>query len=1268
MNIVKLIIGLILALSVLYFLLPWVSKKIEEPFQGSNTCVPTTDTQVLGAAPIPSEVEADDYANKVKYGRQVFNSLGFLQPLTGRAFSDQLSDQIAPGQTESPLDTLNKKIASAFQTVELIPTRSSGPTVAPDVSLVYQYNSAVGSPVVAGYLVDNNAAVERSTSTNFKAVPGYVEEQLPPNDPLLGEAAKCENVSLDTTVDATGTVGNRPRKLARLDICDVLGTDSTELGAKCGVCVKGGEPLTVKTRPFVGGMYISTADAARGNTVPTAGTCPEGHFFRRGQKAACQAKLKSIICEEYGDKGGFTDASLTNPDNNCVACITPTNTVNYIYNNAQLPETSVTVRVRIVVPSGTGRNIIRVRYPTETNRVDTYYISPITVGETNMVNNVSTSATTNCIYFTASVDPKKTLQFEVVQEYPHRSSRGLSEVFLVSLPRLTAFARSIGCEIATYSQLSAIANQPNVCGVGYAKKADNTIGRYTSNTTSFGTTCSVIPEGQSGVVEVTGDVSNDTGIWCYGIKPPRDYLNPASMDGSTVINPEISNFRTSSSGSAADSTFSQYGLENTAAYRGIIIQLEEVLDDTASTTRAVSAEKFMTKVGQSDDQTLNAIISETETDVSVLDKYTRNGLFENSARITKPSSTGTSAISSVLSSNYWIWGKDQQTAYFTFTVRIPGYFKTPVSTTDAAKCTTGPLYADIDMFNRVLFDACTKQVGPTEGSLSDDCIKVVFKSQGNIDLGTLSPTRVGTGATNMKKLRYTDPELETGPRSKVQLIEYLSKLRSIALLDAGSAAIFTSMGLTTNDSDRKLALSNEASMSLFGKKAANPCEKLGTLDAETGVYKIALKTGTLDARCLDYLYKKTGQDDTATATILRDSATYSNIGDNYSFTAANQKQACQPNGTWAPIGPNGEVSTNAVSEINAEIANLTTPNMTEVEKAISIFNKVYTDANNPAATDIDAQAVAIQRCYGIVKKKYTTNCEGVLASKVRIVANSLFGASSSTVPQAITGWQILDASGANILTTGLAAGYSAITPIVNFSTNMTIVGVKAVMPSNASAGSNYEGLIVQLLDGSTANRVIVQKTLTAQNALEFNTEDIRPLVPYKNLQNLNGVLQGLRKQFRFESALYPQKYLTHAGGLGDYSDSSTIFQLGFNKDNLSTANSPIYSLYEPGTGSDTNKKYLCRNEDRIQMGSSNFYASWAILPATNGSPIHINIQSANQTSQFLVPKMNGTDIRVDVMMPESCPPEKFEASACWRLIPASSSSSDSAAPAPAPSS
>jgi hypothetical protein len=1263
MNIVKLIIGLFLVLSVLYFLLPWVSKKIEEPFQGSsndtNSCAPKIDETILVPAPIPSEVDKDLYKQTVEYGRQVFNKHGFLQPLTGRAFEGQLSDEIKPGETESPLTKLNTQIKLGLQNIDVMPDSNIPDLTTPTIEMTY--DKTTGIPILKGYDISNKDVVSRDalrsitgTTTNL----GYVEEQLPPKDPLFGNAAKCENVSLNTTVDITGAVENRPTPFVRKDLCSLLDTKSNELAGTCGICIKNADPLTIKERPFVGGMYIREANPAQLTNTPTAGTCAPGYFFVRGQKTQCEAAIKSIECEEYGTAGGFSNKSLTNPDNNCVACIQPNNTVEYIYNDPIEPKTAPnSIRVRIVVPSGTGRNLIRIT-PSDSSTVFTYNIFPTTVGATQMINSVN-QASTNCIFFNMNIDPSRTLQFEVFQEYPHRP-RGAEEVFLVQLPNyilesktdvdktvIESFVSSIGCQIATYAQMKDISQITNVCGAGYVRETTGNLKGYTANSEKFGSECKSNPTDKTGLIATTTDENID-GVWCYGIKPLQSYLAPATIEGSTIFDPKVANFFVSNT-NADKNTFSRFGIANTPCYRGILVQLEEPTAETANVRRAVEGETFMITVGQNDDQTMNAKISESETREERLTKYVRNGLFENSMRIVSPKSSQAGAnIPSVLSKNYWIWGNEQETPYFTFSLRIPGYFKTPTYANDAVKCAVSPLYSDKDMFHRVRFVAC-ETPGPTEGSLSDACIQSVFQEVGgSLTAGHLSPLRVGTGSSNTATLRYENPTTRTGPRSLAALTEYLTKMRDVAVFNKNGQHILT----TVIDFEQKKAMINEAALNLFGTQAANPCEEIA-FDIKQSKFILRAKEAPLDAQCLDYLYKKTGTDSTAQIASLKN-ATYSNIGDKYSFTAANEKQACQPSGTWAPINPSGQISEIAVSEINKEINTKYADHsgLSDIEKAIRVFNDVYTDANT--STDIEKQTLAIERCYGVSKKKYTTNCDGVLAYAIRFLAPAIVG--KAAIPADFSGWQIKNAEGAAIMPSNLKAAYThaeatttkpppVISAVITLGDNVRIAAIEAPAALN--------GLIIQLLDNGTPQRVLVQKALTG-TTLDFNSEDARPLIPYSNLQNVGGELRGIGKRFRFESAVFPGYMLQHDGTVGPSTSSASIFELDANVDGLSTMASPIYSLYQPGIG----KQYFCRSNTNgtLAVGSSKIYGSWAILPSMNQSAAHINIQSANQTSQYLiVQKVNtsaDTAVRVDLNMINGENEYVKEVAASWKLIPA----------------
>jgi hypothetical protein len=395
--------------------------------------------------------------------------------------------------------------------------------------------------------------------------------------------------------------------------------------------------------------------------------------------------------------------------------------------------------------------------------------------------------------------------------------------------------------------------------------------------------------------------------------------------------------------------FSQYGdVYQTPQYRGICIQFE-----STDGTRAIPAETFLMSVN---DVALRNAEGQKIPGVDPLSLYSRNGTFADSFRIVSPKPTTDDKL---LSNQYWLWYSSHTESGFKIQVKIPGIFSVPQYAEDLSKCPTGPLYTSATMLNFVEFNACS------EGT-SLSCVQSLYTKAGGTPQGTWFPTAIDQPA----EVVFKDSK-KTIRRSPEEVLEYLREEKAIAVGNSPILAALTA--------EEKATRMNLASTRLMGGSVVSPCQTV--VDAPGGLVIQNLQ-GTLSAKCLDEIYRQTYDGFAPT--------TYTGIGERYSGIRKDELalpeiqqefpyRTCQPTGSWAPIKANGEVNDGAIAEINAAIAAF---GGDSVVAARGVFNRVYQDANG--ATDKTVQQVAIERCYGVKKKEFVSNCQGIAIDEFRI--------------------------------------------------------------------------------------------------------------------------------------------------------------------------------------------------------------------------------------------------------------------------------------------
>ncbi len=992
MHVLYLILTIVATVAILWFGMPWVFETIHEPFQGgpSATCRTQDTIQVLAPQTAP-----DDFGSYIEHGKQIYNRIGYGQSMLRegeRAFKDRI--------TEAELPKLNEDIRQALVNVSVVPDSTPVPESA--------------RPIYGPTGIVNKAAV-LDPNNNWNAVKlqvGYVEERLPPTNLAEKEALRCESVNLYTTYTPGGEISARPSALKREDMCNMLGTRDASTGviadlrpelAECGVCIKDGQPVSTSetatwrsrfgaAMKFIGGMLFTNRDRdayyASGDTnaTPSLGDCAPGYFFVAGEKDKCLTAARRLNCEEYGQTGGFgsgksndgqTDAELSKY---CVACPTQEKT-NYVYNDTG--NTLANVRVRITVPKGTGQTTIL--YGQNASGTDGFTDNQIKITSSTLdLPNVKPNAST--LEF-PNAKPNDSIRINIFQEYPHRP-RGEKEVFFVQENRniitnylktqktdadnkkfikdMEQFAKDLDCTVATVQELQdAYNNGAQAPDAGYA--IDSTYFFFTIRQyTNLKNTELLNPTDKKGV----HPASSATGIWCYGYKPQLTYLNSYAIENKTLAGPEIANFYTyielkNEDGLSADNKknrFSQFGTTmRIPQYRGICIQFE-----STDSKRAIPAENFIIKVNNQ--AIRNADGSLLSGQQLLVSNYSRNGTFADSQRIVEPK-PATAGMNTVLTNQYWLWNASHESSGFKLELKIPGIFADPFIAQDLPKCPTGPLYTSRNLLSFVELSACSD-------GLTLPCMTSLFQKYGKIE-GEWHPSK----PAGREALEFKDTK-KTVRRTPEELIEFLKDLQQKALGKSPSLS-----GLSVADKEARM---NEASRRLLGQNIVSACDTL--VESPSGMINIVPRTGNLPAECLNELYKQTTEITKGTTTYP---ATYKDIAQRYSGIRADELalpeiqsdfpyRTCQPTGSWAPIRSNGEVNEVAVAQINAAIATMEGGTANAVANARELLDKVYQNANS-ATMDKAIQQVAIERCYGIKKKEFVSNCQGINAKKIRTI-------------------------------------------------------------------------------------------------------------------------------------------------------------------------------------------------------------------------------------------------------------------------------------------
>ena len=765
-----------------------------------------------------------------------------------------------------------------------------------------------------GQIAQANAKMKASMSTSDPTPSSYANtllglqtldttSELAPSNKIHHEAKKCE---------ALRTRGS----------CKDL---SDPKYASCGICIKGGSPVTYKnTDKHIGGLLVlpedrQEAEAGGKPYQPTIGHCPEGYFFV--DRAKCERESNRLDCKEAGESGGF-QGGRTIEGNDVIgqkcAQVPKRGDDQFVYE----PKTrTFDVNLRALAPTGTG--ICKIFVYNNKNQQIGYGINE--------------NPGTDFIVRIPGVKEYETLAVVVATEVPYRN-KGNSEVFQISSgydetrDTATNVCKRIGTTIATKSQMNqSLQSGAQLCSAGWGLDFTGYPGQ--SAWKAPGGPC-----GSSGFNSWEGVIIGRLASWCYGVKPPesKNKIMPKS------IKPFFSTYGVNGFPSQADKPdqWSEYGPTYQAPYeRGILLQWEMA---KGQANRTLPFEPTIASInGKGPSNT-------TSSGSRVFKTLRRFGSFAKSTTFVSPKPSGNSRI---LASQFWIWSNQPLDQQVRFEVQVPGAFVDTFYEEDRMHGSIGPLVGNPDTAKLLRTSPCMKE-GQAAGKYSLECLQNLFVSSGgDINSGKLVSDNGGLNQLNAKG------DMDT-------IAAYLTDLYNLAT--TGKDANGNKVG---SNSKEHAQIVNDAAQLMFGFDISTPCEDI-TEDADGNIV-LKHKVGALDADCLDWLWLNTGSDQSR---YIGDGGknirnTYVSIGDRFSgltSTEGNKElrsnypfQTCQRTGSMAPIAKSGALNNVAINNANTKGS---------IPAIQDYYNTIFQLANNPTSKDraLD-QAVAMEMCYGVTK-------------------------------------------------------------------------------------------------------------------------------------------------------------------------------------------------------------------------------------------------------------------------------------------------------------
>jgi hypothetical protein len=689
--------------------------------------------------------------------------------------------------------------------------------------------------------------------------------------------------------------------------------------ANCGVCIKGGTPITYSNpEKHIGGLLVTTEDVAKakadvaGTTLPptyqpTLGSCPPGFFFKTS--AECTKQANRLDCKEAGATGGFNGGVTIEGSpaarDKCAQVINNGDPNVFIY---EPKGRTFNVNLRVLAPLGTGTCKV---YVYDQNKNQLGYEKNSTPGRefTVLVSNVRENMPVAVI---------------VALEAPYRygSNNELYQVQLAQTVRSASEAESVcqryGSQQATLADLyDAQTNGAQLCNQGWT--ADGLA--WPSQTTSA--TC-----GLNGVNRSTG---SDGDSWCKGLKPPQST--------NMIDNVLIPNWYQSQTNSP--SIVSMFDVKTSTPYmRGVLLQWEMA---TGNSVRTVSFENSITSVN-------GTAPSSTKSGKKMFPNLENFGTYAIPSVIRNPvykQNTG-----KMQGSNAWIWSNQPLSQQVQFNAVVPGIFLDSFYAEDADVSTYGALVTTPSISKILANDPCSTSENST-GTYNLGCLQSAFVSAGGDVLKGQLVTQKG-GLAELNKIGTLD-----------QINDYLANLYAIATTgkDIHKNPVGSSPATTQ-------AIVNDASQKMFGFSIATPCEIIAR--NINGDIVIAPKKGAqIDSFCLDYLWTNTGSEQERgegdSASFIKH--TYTNIGQRYSglrssegsilSRTSHQFMMCQRTGSMAPIDKSGQVNKKALDKA-MELGTL--------ESIQKYYDSIFQTANDPRGGP--NQEDAIQQCYGLNRAKW----------------------------------------------------------------------------------------------------------------------------------------------------------------------------------------------------------------------------------------------------------------------------------------------------------
>jgi hypothetical protein len=804
------------------------------------------------------------------------------------------------------------------------------------------------------------------TSKTFEGVrPDVPAVGVAPMNQIVMEARKCE-------------------ALNSRDNCKSLDDPNY---ANCGVCIQDRTTLFKNQNdPYKhGGLLILPDDrrdakAAHGNRpgpvqyTATVGNCPPGYLFV--DRASCERGANRLDCKEAGENGGFNKGRTSEGKeviNKCANAPTAGNDV-FVYDTTSLR--SFDVNLRVLTPTGTG--------------ITKVYVTDKATGRqigyaTNEKPGVS------FVVPIQNVKEGQSLDITIAQEVPHRN-KGKAEVFQYAVDTNSQ-------NTPWYNQ--TIATSKNVCArIGARSATDAELQQAWSegaqacscgNTTSTNAYPGQANRGGCGGIGIngcptSGGWNNGYGhSWCYGVKPP----NSSNNQWYTQVLKWFTTHGDQSSPPQTDkpNIWSKWGDDYQApAHRAVIMQWEHVADSRRM------AQPFEPSITAVNDMGPSTVSSDGLKTFKILRRF---GTFKSSTIITAPRPASSDPM---VTSQFWIWGNQENSMTVKFTAQIPGTFTLPFYTEDATVVPRGQLVASAATFKLLQVSPCLKD-GQIAGKYSDACLANLFLgSGGDLGMGKLATNGMvdpydgstGNGLKDLNKLGDIDA-----------ISAYLDSKYSLATTGRDANGVKVGGG---NGKARALAV-NTAAQLMFGFDVTSPCEDVEE-DAQ-GTIIIVPRKGGLDADCLQWLWQNTGSDkDRYNEDPTRFAAphkggiynTYTTIADRYSGLRngegtpkkreASPFQTCQATGTMAPVDSRGQPNAK-----NIALAN-TKGGINAVQQWYDSIHKMANyGGGSKDATAMTKHADYVAQCYGMNKSLDSTvaakGC-GVGTRYVYILPNAIY--------------------------------------------------------------------------------------------------------------------------------------------------------------------------------------------------------------------------------------------------------------------------------------